>query len=375
MARKRHTAGTGRPLHEAIADTLRADLRGGGARPGDRFPSQNELARRFDTNSMTAREAVALLVHDGWLARRFGSGTYVTERAAQRWVGIYTAFDVLQPRTSSFHTQVPRLLRESLSTHGAQAEIYVGSAGIEIEEHGPSNARFLGDVTAGRLDGVVIMNAPDTSGWQEWGQGLSLPAVGAHTPYRVDTRYTDYVRRGVRHLHAAGSRRIAMLAWGADGLREPFEAAMTEVGLPVHPRWVRNDLHPMLSGAGWEEFREAWTAEQEKPDGLLVADDVLFDEAQIAILELGIRVPEQLRIVAHANKGDGKRYPFRVTLLQMDPARYAEILGEMLLKRMRGEVVIPPTAELPCELVEAAPVARPVARDIVPHEAVASGSG
>jgi DNA-binding LacI/PurR family transcriptional regulator len=86
-------------------------------------------------------------------------------------------------------------------------------------------------------------------------------------------------------------------------------------------------------------------------------------------------VPEQLRIVTHANKGDGKRYPFPVTLLQMDPARYAEALGEMLLMRMRGEDVIPPTAEIPCELVEAAPVARPVAREIAPHEAVLQEGG
>jgi DNA-binding LacI/PurR family transcriptional regulator len=294
----------------------------------------------------------------------------VTERAAQRWVGIYTAFDILLPRTSFFHTQVPRLLRAFLHARGAQAEVYMGTTETDTSEQYPSNRRFLADVTAGRLDGVAVVSAPFTSGWQDWVRDLPLPAVGVHTPYHVDARYAEFVRQGVARLHEAGCRRLAMLAWGVDGLREPFEAAMTKVGLPVHPRWVRHDLHPMLSGAGWEEFREAWAAEREKPDGLLVADDVLFDEAQIAILELGIRVPDQLRIVTHANKGDGKRYPFPVTLLQMDPVRYAEILGEMLLKRMRGEDVIPPTAEIPCELVEAAPVARPVAREIAPHEAV-----
>jgi DNA-binding LacI/PurR family transcriptional regulator len=108
----------------------------------------------------------------------------------------------------------------------------------------------------------------------------------------------------------------------------------------------------MLSGAGWEEFREVWTARRERPDGLLVTDEVLFDEVQVAIRELGIRVPEQLRIVTHANKGLDRRYPFPVTLAQRDTRRYAETLGDMLLKRMRGEPVEPGTTAFPFELTE-----------------------
>ncbi len=86
--------------------------------------------------------------------------------------------------------------------------------------------------------------------------------------------------------------------------------------------------------------------------GLVVADDVLFDEAQIAIQEMGIRVPDQLQIVAYANKGSIKRYPFPVNLAQCDPERFAEVLGGMLLKRMRGEAVIPATELVPVDIVK-----------------------
>jgi DNA-binding LacI/PurR family transcriptional regulator len=60
-----------------------------------------------------------------------------------------------------------------------------------------------------------------------------------------------------------------------------------------------------------------------------------------------------------------------VTEIQMDPQRHAEALGNMLLKRLRGEAVEPSTVTLPVEMVEAAPVAAavaPVAPRIVPHE-------
>jgi DNA-binding LacI/PurR family transcriptional regulator len=158
--------------------------------------------------------------------------------------------------------------------------------------------------------------------------------------------------------------------WALDGLRQPLRDALSSLHLAYHPEWVRRDLHPMLSGAGWEEFREMWTARREKPDGLLVADDMLFSEVQIAVQELGIRVPDQLRIVTHANKGADRRYPFPVTLAQFDPERYAEMLGEMLLKRLRGEAVAPPVVQLPPELVEAEHVAATVSHHLVSHEAV-----
>jgi DNA-binding LacI/PurR family transcriptional regulator len=164
----------------------------------------------------------------------------------------------------------------------------------------------------------------------------------------------------VRHLIGQGCRRIAMLSFAPGAGEVALKNALAECGLDYRAEWVRHDLHPMLSGAGWDEFREIWMARREKPDGLVVADDVLFDEARIAIQEMGVRVPEQLRIVTHANKGAVRRYPFPVTEIQLDPEQYAEALGGMLLKRLSGEAVEPSTVTLPFEMVEARPVAATV---------------
>jgi DNA-binding LacI/PurR family transcriptional regulator len=197
------------------------------------------------------------------------------------------------------------------------------------------------------------------------------------------------VRRSVRHLVGQGCRRIAMLSFAPGAGEVALKSALTECGLDYRAEWVRHDLHPMLSGAGWEEFREIWMARREKPDGLIVVDDVLFDEVRIAIQELGLHVPEQLRIVTHANKGAARRYPFAVTEVQIDPERYAESLGGMLLSRLRGEAVEPPTVTLPFEMVEARSLSQVPERDegvastnsvasvaarIVPHE-VTVGNG
>ncbi len=323
-------------------------------RPGGRVPSVRKLAAELGVSVPTVRAAQALLAARGLLEIRHGSGVYVTRPREPRWVGIYTEYDILQPRTSLFHLQVPHFLREFLLAQGVEAEVYIGYSHPEERQQAPSNARFRADAETGRLNGVIILNAPSTHGWGQWVRALQVPAVGNHTPYQVELGYQEMVAQSVRHLADQGCHRIAMLAWGKDGLRQALQEALGACGLAFHPEWVRTDLHPSLSGAGWEEFREIWCASPKKPDGLLVADDLLFDEARIAIQDLRIAVPQELRIVAHANKGAGRRYPFPVTEVRLDPERYAAALGTLLVKRLRGEAVARPLDELPFELAEGA---------------------
>lgn len=326
---------------------------------GSRLPSVRALAKEIGVSVTTLRAAQALLAERGLLEIRHGSGVYVTDRTPQ-WIGIYTALDIFQPRSSSFHTTTLHTLRKFFLERGFYAEVYVGQLAAGEVEQQLSNRRFAADVEAGRLAGIVIQSAPETYGWDKWINNLRIPAVGDNTPYHVEARYGDLVRQSVRHLACQGCRRIALLSYSPGAGKVELESALNGCGLDYYPEWERDDLHPMLSGAGWEEFREIWTARREKPDGLVVADDVLFDEAVIAIQELGIRVPEQLRIVTHANKGARRRYPFPVTEIQMDPERHAESLGGMLLKLLGGEAVEPPTVTVPFELVAARPVASTV---------------
>lgn len=77
----------------------------------------------------------------------------------------------------------------------------------------------------------------------------------------------------------------------------------------------------------------------------------------MAIAELGIRVPRDLRVAAHANAGDEKAAFFPVTRLRVDAAWCADRLGEMLLRLMAGDKVAPGLARAPVE-VELAPAER-----------------
>jgi DNA-binding GntR family transcriptional regulator len=67
-------------LRHSLADELRARILAGEWRPGEKLPSEPELARRRFVSRSSMRAAITVLEEDGFLSRKHGSGTYVTHR-------------------------------------------------------------------------------------------------------------------------------------------------------------------------------------------------------------------------------------------------------------------------------------------------------
>ncbi|HEY3687530.1 MAG TPA: GntR family transcriptional regulator [Streptosporangiaceae bacterium] len=74
-----------RELRELIADELT---------PGDRLPSEQELARRLDVSRVTVRGALGQLWVEGLVTRRWGVGTFVRDRSAWAAPMAQTLIDV-----------------------------------------------------------------------------------------------------------------------------------------------------------------------------------------------------------------------------------------------------------------------------------------
>lgn len=76
-----------RPTYQRIADDLRAEIDSGSLRPGDKIPSERELARRYGTAHMTARQAIGLLKDEGLITTQQGLGSFVRGRPPLRRIG------------------------------------------------------------------------------------------------------------------------------------------------------------------------------------------------------------------------------------------------------------------------------------------------
>jgi GntR family transcriptional regulator len=67
--------------YQEIADRLRDQIDSGALQPGERLPSEPDLAKTFDASRNTVRLAIALLTNQGLVLTRQGLGTFVSEPA------------------------------------------------------------------------------------------------------------------------------------------------------------------------------------------------------------------------------------------------------------------------------------------------------
>ena len=87
------------PIYYRIQEALRQRIAGGALAPGDRLPSETELARDYRTTRVTVRHALSRLVFEGLIKREAGRGTFVADPAS-----IVSPIDTL--KVHSFEQQV-----------------------------------------------------------------------------------------------------------------------------------------------------------------------------------------------------------------------------------------------------------------------------
>ncbi|APX10311.1 phosphonate metabolism transcriptional regulator PhnF [Tateyamaria omphalii] len=75
------------PIWRSIAATLSAEIADGEYRPGDKLPTEAEMAARFGVNRHTVRHALSALVEAGTIHTRRGAGAFVTQTPTDYPIG------------------------------------------------------------------------------------------------------------------------------------------------------------------------------------------------------------------------------------------------------------------------------------------------
>jgi len=190
---------------------------------------------------------------------------------------------------------------------GSRDEISVYT-GIDAETPGPDYELLLHDVEARRLAGIIfasppflvagtpIVTAPGIA-------RVSFAAVPRDGVPAISTDTESFLDRAVEHLANRGCRRIAFIT--VPGLTDEKvtylvdAAAKRGIELPPHwvqvahqsaPEWAANQAHLIFHGRP-----------KDRPDGLIISDDNLADHVYRGMARSGVRIPEDVEVVAHCN--------------------------------------------------------------------------
>lgn len=345
-------------LQEQITEQLRAMLAGGTLRPGTRLPSTEALARQWQTHVPYVHAALKPLVVEGWLERRHGSGTFVSEKPrALRTVGIYFYGGTLADSEHRFMRRLQESLIEKIERTGRRWSVWNDPRPPEhdIEMWAELDAA----VRRRELDALVVPSLD----WQHylWLSRLSIPmaVMGSAEAIvnRVDTDIEQMTRLGVESLARQGCRSIGLIsAWPAQRGPDSHSERDTQVyrtfldvshalGLKTRAAWtITGDTPAIVRDTserwGYDAFQRLW-AQAKHPDGLFVTTDAEALGVTMAILERGVRVPDELRLAMHKNEGIDLLCPFPVTHIVGRPTEAAKALLDIVERQFAGKPTQP----------------------------------
>jgi DNA-binding LacI/PurR family transcriptional regulator len=340
-------------LNEQVAQRLLARIRSQN-KPGDRLPSEAALAKQMGISIITLRESLSVLAHRGLIERRHGSGTYVVDPTASQWIAVVTNLDLSHPNLSYFHRRVAYLARTLLAEAGLKVRIYSGMvAGSPAAEDTSLDfpAAVLEDVKLDLLRAVITL--PGT-GWEIFRKHrIPVVACDQNAPYSVTLHGDDFCTRAVGAMAAQGCKTAAILGWRTvPSLAPQWEAALRLHAMTTRPEWTAENAEYSEEAAGWRSFQNLWRAIPEKPDCVIIRDDILFREVAPAILKERIDIPASLKVFTHYNKGSRMIIPFACTIYQVDPDELARELVSLCKLALSSDAPKTKNVILSAEIVE-----------------------
>jgi len=110
------------PLHARISEVLVDLIESGGLVPGERLPSERELAQYFGVSLAPVRQSILEVVNKGLLGRGRGRGTFVRGSSLDEKVSILHSFtESMNERHAELETRVTRHERVAIRPEVASA--------------------------------------------------------------------------------------------------------------------------------------------------------------------------------------------------------------------------------------------------------------
>jgi LacI family transcriptional regulator len=313
---------------QKIAETISRWFEEQRYRPGDRFPSDQELAKQFGVNHVTVRTALKRFVDQGFLERRVGAGTVVrdpklkggdgTQGVTGESAGVALS---IPDATHSFFSEMLRAVegvllgtgRPLLFGHtwelGQREEQVVGtwlSQGIRRMILTPPvlEPRFYLTLLERGVRLVFVDRRVD---------GVDVPSIVSRDEVGMSAVVKYLVDLGHRRLvHLAGPSTI----WTGRLRREAFERQAAESGLKPADIEVRPAGFYIEDGY-WATM--ALLDPASPPEAIVAANDPVAVGAIRALQEKGLRVPEDVSVTGYGDTDLGRN--FGITTVRQFPDR------------------------------------------------------
>ncbi len=337
------------PLYVQIVNDIKEKISSGELKVGDRVSSQNELAATYSVSLITVKKALADLIKEGVLYSRVGKGTYVARKSTFANLKEYRTIGfVLRDLDSPFFSKILSNMEKVLSRNEFNLLLRSSDGNMEKEESQIQHFLELG------VDGLIIASMSRvyfaSSVLREL-QQRDFPYVVVSYIADEDIAYvgTDHEEGAyiaARHLIDLGYPQIGYINGETGSLlgevrRKGYMRALQEANLQFAPEF---EYHLRLRGE-WYDFQSGYEIGQEMvktkrvPEAVFAYNDLSALGLEKALLDNGLRVPEDVAIVGFDNIKRGLTALVPLTTIHQPTDRIGELAAERVIRKIRGETV------------------------------------
>ncbi|WP_026560015.1 GntR family transcriptional regulator [Bacillus sp. J37] len=277
--------------------------------PGEKIHSENELVKLFEVSRHTVRQAVGDLVHEGWLYREQGAGTFVSQRRKKnpsptgKNIGVITTYV-----TDYIFPSIIKGIESYLSDHGY-------SLTFACTDNNPEKERIcLESMLSRNIDGLIV--EPTRSSSYNPNLHYYLQMEQSEIPYLMINQYYPQLNPphlilndekggfiATEHLIKQGHRKIIGLFKSDDiqGLNrmQGFIRAFRENEISFFPEMIITYTTEEKGGILVNKLKDILISEEKKPTGIVCYNDEIAISVLNVLRELELKVPEDISIVGY----------------------------------------------------------------------------
>jgi DNA-binding LacI/PurR family transcriptional regulator len=314
---------------------------------GAPLPSVGEIRKALNVGQLPIQRACDLLEAQGKIVRKRRKGVFVSDHTQSGEIVIVVRPVLFGPFASPYYAFACDALVEMIHEQRPHVEVRIHPGRPTANER--EYAQTL-DLTkpeiAAKLRGVFSFH-PLFEVSQKLRE-LDVPVILMENiqcckdEYSVSFDERDTVRQYMVTLAQAGCKSVGVLGMAlcdegapAHWLKPIVEAAQIE-GLAIISEWTPMAKGKVTAQVGYEQFLHLWNL-SEKPDGIIVTDDVACRGVLRGCLHLGVDLPNDIQLITHSNKGVEFPYHKSLTRIEFDAREQVRHGVDLALKLLRGK--------------------------------------
>lgn len=340
------------PKYQQLAQELREQILTGKYATVDLLPTEKTFTEAYQVSRQTVRQALSLLVQEGLIEKRQGSGSHILHRTPSTVSTAPRSIVVLTTYISDYI--FPSLLREAenvLSKSNCTTLLFASKNQISNERRILTTLLELS-----QLDGLLIEGTktglpnPNLDLYQKL-LDRGIPMVFMNGCYDklfgtcsvLDDNYGGGYML-VEYLYQKGHRNIAGIFKSDDlqghGRYAGYADALRDLGLPLRDEQVSwyttEDKDRILAGQA-AAFPERLLHALDGCSAVVCYNDELAIRLVSSLRARGVAIPEEMAVVSFDNSQYSELSPIRITSLSHEANKVGRIAAEMLLKLLDGQ--------------------------------------